>query len=151
MKCLNTKIRNLFDKLKDKYGITVGTNHMQCVEPPNTIVKFENCNRIPIKNCTPVYQMQLHNVGSALIMGMRTFVFLRWTISSDSIYYLLWNQCELHLNDKDTDKENGPQFIWTYFNWSILRCEDIHNYYNSEFIWNFFFWNEANGVLTRLY
>ena len=39
------------------------------------------------------------------------------------------------MSDKDTDKVNGPQFIWTYFYWIILRCKDIRNHYSSEFIW----------------
>ena len=30
LKCLNTKIRKISDKLKDTYGITVGTDHLQC-------------------------------------------------------------------------------------------------------------------------
>ena len=54
------------------------------------------------------------------------------------IDYLLCNQCEVHLSDEDTDKENGPQFIWPDFYWSILCCEDIHNNYSSEFIWEIF-------------
>ena len=41
----------------------------------------------------------------------------------------------VYLNEEDTDKENWLQFIWTDFYWSILRCEDIHNYYTSQFIW----------------
>ena len=50
LKCLNTKIQKLYDKLKDAYGITVGTDHPQCAEPPDPIVKCENCNRRPIQD-----------------------------------------------------------------------------------------------------
>ena len=49
---LNTKTRKLYDKLKDTYGITVGTDLPQCAEPPNPIVKYANCNKIPTQNCT---------------------------------------------------------------------------------------------------
>ena len=35
LKCLNTEIRKLSDKLKDAYGINVGTDHTQCDEPLN--------------------------------------------------------------------------------------------------------------------
>ena len=31
------------------------------------------------------------------------------------IHYLLCNQCEVHLSEEDTDKENGPQFSWPDF------------------------------------
>ena len=49
---LNTKIRKISDKLKDTYGITVGTNHIQCAEPPNTIIQCANFNIRPSQNCT---------------------------------------------------------------------------------------------------
>ena len=39
---LNTKIWKLSDKLKDKYGINVGTDHPQCAEPSDPIIKFAN-------------------------------------------------------------------------------------------------------------
>ena len=48
LKRLNTKIQKLSDKLKDAYGITAGTDHLQCAEPPDTIIKCANFNRIPI-------------------------------------------------------------------------------------------------------
>ena len=49
---LNTKIRKLSDKLKDKYGITVENDCLQCAEPSNYIIKFANSNRILIQNFT---------------------------------------------------------------------------------------------------
>ena len=39
-KLLNTKIRKLSDKFKDTYGINVGTDHPQCVEPSDSIIKY---------------------------------------------------------------------------------------------------------------
>ena len=151
LKRQNTKIRKLSDNLKDTYGITVGTNLPQFAEPPNPIVKWENFNRIPIKNCTSVYQMKIFTVSSAFIISRRPFALINVYISSDPIYYLLCNKCEVHLNDEDTDKENGLQFIWTDFYWSIISCKDTRNQYHSEFIWNFFLWNVVNGGLMRLY
>ena len=104
----NTKTRNLFDKLKDTYVITVSTDHTQCSEPPDTIITCANCNRITIQNFTSVYQMKLCTVISALIISRRPFTFIKVYRSSDQIDYLVCNQCEVHLSDKDTDKENGP-------------------------------------------
>ena len=52
---LNTKIRKLYDKLKDVYGITVGTDHPQCAEPSDLIIKCADFNRRPIQNCTSIY------------------------------------------------------------------------------------------------
>ena len=49
---LNTKIRNISNKLKDTYGITFGNYISQCAEPSDPIVKCENCNITPIQNCT---------------------------------------------------------------------------------------------------
>ena len=78
--------------------------------------------------------MKICTVSSALIISRRPFAFIKGSRSSDPIDYLLCNQCEVHLSDKDTDKENGPQFIWPDFYWSILHCRDIRNHYSSEFI-----------------
>ena len=117
------------------YGITVGTDHPQYAETPNTIIKFANCNRIPIQNCTSIFQMKLCTVSSALIISRRPCAFIKWFRSSDTIDYLLCNQCEVNLSDEDTDKENGPQFIWRDFYWSILHWRDICNNYSSELIW----------------
>ena len=135
MSHLNTKIRKLSGKLKDMYGLTVGTNHPQCAEPSNPIIKCKNCNRIPIQNCISIYQIKPCTVSIDLIIIRRPFSFIKWYISSDPIDYLLCNQCEVHLSDEDTDKANGPQFIWPYFYWSILHCRDIRNHYSSGFIW----------------
>ena len=132
---LNTKIRKLSDKLKGTYEIIVGINHPQCAEPPNTIIKCVNFNIRRIQNCTSVYQMKLWTVRSALIISRRSFEFIKGSISSDKIDYLIYYQFELHLIDEDTDKANGPQFIWPYFYWSIIRCKDICNHSSSEFIW----------------
>ena len=132
---MNTKIWKPSDKLKDTYGITVVTNNPQFSEPPDPIVKCTNCSRRPIKNCTQVYQMQFRTVRSYFIIVRRNFVFIRGIRSSDPIDYLLCNQCELYLSDKYNDKENGPQFIWPDFYWSILRYEDICKYDSYEFIW----------------
>ena len=40
-KPLNPKTGKLYDDLKDKYGITVVTNHSKCADPPDPIVKCE--------------------------------------------------------------------------------------------------------------
>ena len=132
---LNTKIRKLSDKLKDTYSITVGTDHLQCAEPSNPIIKCANCNRIPIQNCTSIYQMKICTVSSALIISRRLFSFIKGFRSSDPIYYSLCNKYEIHLSDKGSDKSNGPQFIWLYFYWIILNCKDVRNHYSSEFMW----------------
>ena len=79
--------------------------------------------------------MKLCTVSSALIISRRLFAFIKGSRYSDTIYYLLCNKCDVHLSDKDTDEANGPQCIWPYFYWSILRCKDIHNHYSSEFVW----------------
>ena len=70
-----------------------------------------------------------------MIISWRPFEFIKGYISRDPIDYLLCNQCEVHLSDEDSDKENGPQFIWPYFYWSMLHYKDIRNHYSSEFIW----------------
>ena len=115
LKSLNNKIRNLSDHLKDINGITVITDHPQCAEPPDTMVKFENCNRIPIQNCTSVYQIKICTARSALIIGRISFISIKGSIYSDTIDYLLCHQCAVHLSDEDTDKEKGIQFIYIYF------------------------------------
>ena len=117
------------------YGITVVTDHTQFSEAPNPIIKCENCNRRPIQNCKSDYQMQIHTVGSALIIGRIILAFIKGTRSSDTIYYLPRNQCEVNLNEENTYKSNGLQFIWPGFYWSILRCKYIRYYYTSKFIW----------------
>ena len=48
--CLNTKTRKLSDKLKDTYGITVGTDHPHFAEPSYPIIKCANYNRRTIQN-----------------------------------------------------------------------------------------------------
>ena len=73
LKILNTKIMKLSGKLKDTYGITVGTDHLQCSEISDTIIKYEDCNIRPIQNGTSVYQMKLCTVRSSLIISRRTF------------------------------------------------------------------------------
>ena len=103
---LNTKIQKLSDRLKDMYGITVGTDHPQCSEPSNPIIKCANCNRKPIQNFTLIYQMKLCTVSSDLIISRRPFAFIKESRSSDPIDYLLCNQCEVHLSDRDTDGQN---------------------------------------------
>ena len=145
LKRLNTK------NLKNMYVITVGTDNPQCAEPSNPIIKCESFNRILIQNCTSVYQMKLCTIRSDLIIIRIPFEPIKWYKSSGPIDYLLCNQCEVHLSDKDTDKANGAQFIWPAFYWSILRCKDIHNNGYSEFIWNFPLWNGVNSGLMRLY
>ena len=132
---MNTKTRKLSDKFKDTYGITVGTDHPQCSEFPNPIIKFANCNRRLIQNCTSVHKIKLCTISSDLIIISRPFAFIKGSITTNPIDYLLCNQCEIHLSDKATDKENGPQFIWPYFYWSILRFKDIRNNSSSECIW----------------
>ena len=82
--------------------------------------------------------MQLCTVSSALIIIRRPFEFIKGCISSDTIDYLLRNQCEVHLSDEDTDKVNDPQLIWPVFNWGIIRCKDIRNHSSSGFIWKNF-------------
>ena len=135
LSCLNTEIRKLSDKLKDTYGITVGTDHPQFAETSDPIIKCANYNRRTIQNCTSIYQIKLFTVISILIISRRPFAFIKEYISSDPIDYLLCNKFEVHLSDKDSDKANRPQFIWTDFYWSILHCKDTHNNSSSEFIW----------------
>ena len=117
------------------YVITVVTNHPRCAEPSDTIIKFVDFNRKPIQNCTSIYQIKLCTFNSALIISRIPFAFIKGSRSSDPIDYLLCNQYEVHYSDKDSDKDNRPQFIWPDFYWSILHCRDIHNNYYSEFIW----------------
>ena len=69
-----------------------------------------------------------------VIISEIPFAFIKGYRSSDPIDYLICNQYEVHLSDKDTDKENGPQFICPDFYGSILRYKDIRNHYYSEFI-----------------
>ena len=59
--------------------------------------------------------MKLCAVISALIIGRRSFVFIRGYISSDPIDCLLCNQCEVYFSDKDNDKANGTQIILPAF------------------------------------
>ena len=73
LKHLNTKTRQISDNLKYTYGITVGTDHLQCAEPPKPIVKCADYNIRPIQNCTSVYKMQICTVSSAFIVGRRPF------------------------------------------------------------------------------
>ena len=108
LKLLNTKTRKLSDNLKDMYGITVGTDHLQSSESPNPVIKFTNCNIIQIQIFTSVYQMKLYTVISALNISRRPFAFIKVSISSDPIDYLLCNQFQVHLSDKDTGKAKGP-------------------------------------------
>ena len=135
LKHLNTKTRRLYDKLKDTYGITVGTDYMWCAETPGPIVKCDNCNRRPIENCTSVHKIKLCTVRTALFIGRRPFSFIKGSWSSYPIYYLLCNQYDLHFSDEDTDKVNGLQSIWPDFYWSILYWKDIRNNSSSEIIW----------------
>ena len=79
--------------------------------------------------------MKLCTVTSALIISKRTFAFIKGYISSDTIDYLLCNQCEVNLSEKDTNKVNGPQFIWLYILLEYSICKDIRNHYYYEFIW----------------
>ena len=90
---LNTKIRSISGNLKVTYDITVGTNHPQCDEPPNLIVKFSNYNREAIQNCISIYQIWLSTVSGALIIGRKPFTLIKGYISSDTIDCLLYNQC----------------------------------------------------------
>ena len=96
-------------------------------------------------------KIKLITVSNASIISSQQFAFIKGYISIDTIYYLLCNQCEVHLSDEGTDEENGVQFIWPYFYWIILRCKDTNNHYSSEFILNFFLWNGVNRNLMRLY
>ena len=132
---LNTKMQNFSDKVKNTYGITVGTDPLQCDESPNTIVKCANYNRRPIQNFTSVYQIKLCTVRIVLIISRITFACIKVSRSSDPIYYLLYNQCEVHFSEAYTDKANGPQFIWPDFCWSSICYKDIRNHYSYEFIW----------------
>ena len=77
LKIFHTKIRKLSDKLKDTYGITIGTNHPQCAETPDPIIKFADYNRRKIQNYTSIYQMRIRNVSSALIISRRPFAFIK--------------------------------------------------------------------------
>ena len=134
----NTNIRKLSDKLKDNYGINVGTDLLQCVELPDAIVQCKNYNRKPIKNYTSVYQIQLYTISSALIVGRRPFESTKVSISNDPNEYLLCKQCGVNLSEKNIDKANGLQFIRPDLFWCIPCCKDIRNHYSSEFVWDFF-------------
>ena len=79
--------------------------------------------------------MKLCTVSSDSIIIRIPFTLIKRSRYSDIIDYLLFNQCGVHLSDKDNDKANGPHFIWPAFYWSIIRCKDICNNYSSEFIW----------------
>ena len=50
LSCFNTKKRKIFDKLKDTYGITVGTDHPQCAESPDPIIECSDFKRRLIHN-----------------------------------------------------------------------------------------------------
>ena len=63
--------------------------------------------------------MKLCTVSSALIIIRRPFEFIKGCISSDTIDYLLRNQCEVHLSDEDTDKKMGRNLYGLF--WSILH------------------------------
>ena len=78
--------------------------------------------------------MKLCTVRNALIISRRPFSFIKRSRSSDPIDYLLYNQCEAHLSDEDSDKANGPQFIWPSFYWGILHCKGIRNNSSSNLI-----------------
>ena len=112
---MNTKTRKLFDQLKGKYDITVGTDHPQYAEPSYPIIKCAKFNRRPIQNCTSIYQMKICTVGSASIISRRPFLSIKGSRSIDPIDYLICNKCEVHLSDEDSDELNGPQFIWPAF------------------------------------
>ena len=151
LKFMNTKIRKLYDNLKDIYGITVGNNHLQCAKPPNPIVKFVNWNRRKIQNCISVYQTQLCTVSSALIICRRPFAFIKGYRYSDQIEYLLCNQSEVHLSDRDTDKANGPQFIYPYFI-GVFYAEKTHTtIILLSLSGKLFLWNGMNDGLMRFY
>ena len=68
--------------------------------------------------------MKLYIVSSALIISRRPFSFIKGSRSIDPIDYLLYNQCEAHLSDEDTDKENSLQFICPDFYWSIIMSSN---------------------------
>ena len=89
LKRFNNKNRKLSDKLKDMYGINVGTDNPKCAEPPNSAIKCADCNRRPIQNCMSVYQMQLCTVSISLVIVRIPFSFIKESRSSDPIDYLL--------------------------------------------------------------
>ena len=78
--------------------------------------------------------MKLCTVISAFVISRRSFSSIKGYISSDTIDHLLCNQCEIHFSDKDIDKSNEPQFIWSTFYLIILHLKDIRNHYHSVFI-----------------
>ena len=102
---------------------------------PDIIIKCADCNSRPIQNCTSNHQMKLCTVNSVLIISRRSFVPIKWYRSSDPVNFLLCNHCEVQLSDKDTNKAYGPQFIWSYLYWNIIRYKDIRNHYSYKFIW----------------
>ena len=73
----NTKIWKISDKLENMYEITLVTNHLQCAEPSDTIIKCAYLNRRPIQNCTSIYQMKLCTISSALFISRRPCAFIR--------------------------------------------------------------------------
>ena len=146
----NTKTRNISDHLKYTYSIVDGTNHSQCAEPPDPIIKCANYNRRPIKNCTSVYQIKLCTIISALIISRIPFAFIKGFIFSDPIDYLLCNQCEVHLSDKDTDKANELQFIWPDFIGVFYTAKTSAIMILLSLLGKLFLWNSMNGGLMRL-
>ena len=96
--------------------------------------------------------MQLNNFRSTLIIGMKTFAFLRGTISSYPIYHLLCNQCKVHSNDEYTDKSYRPQFIWPEIFMGVIYAVKTSKI---NILLGLFekivLWNGANGYLMIYY
>ena len=106
----------LSDNFNNTYGITIGTNHLQCAEPPDPIVKCANFNRRPIIIFVSVYQMQLCTVSSAFIIGGIPFAFIKGSRYSDPIDYLICINVKYILVAKILIKQMSrnlsDQFFW---------------------------------------
>ena len=64
---------------------------------------------------------------------------------------ILCNQCEVHLSEKDTDKANGPKFIWPYFIRVFYAAKISATIILSSLSGKMLLWNGVNGGLTMLY
>ena len=94
--------------------------------------------------------MKLYTVSSSLNISRRLFSFIKEYRYSDPINYLLCNQCEVHLSDKDSDEANGPQFIWPALIGVFYTVKKSAIIIILILFGTLFLWNGMNGGLMRL-
>ena len=85
--------------------------------------------------------MALCNISSALIISRRLFAFIKGYRTSDIIDHLLYNQCEVHLSDKDTDKKidrnlSGQLFIGVLYTVETPAIIILLRLFGKLFLWN---------------